>query len=59
MFILKAGLIAALTTAAIGLVSVSVMPTERDRAKTVQYSTHEQVVQSADIAYPVDPLLLL
>ena len=59
MFIFKVGLIVALTAVGIGLVSVSVTPAERAGAKTVQYSTHEQVVQSADIVYPVDPLLML
>jgi hypothetical protein len=59
MFIFKAGLIAALTVAGIGLVSVSVTPAERAGAKTLQYSTHEQVVRSADIVYPVSTLLVL
>ena len=59
MLIFKAGLTVALATAGIGLVSVSVTPAERDSAKTVQYSTYEHVVQTADIAYPVSTLLVL
>jgi hypothetical protein len=56
MSIVKVGLIVAVATAGIGPVSVSVTRVEREPANAVQYGSHEQVVQKADIDYPVGTL---